>query len=521
MADHEVLDRSGTLSAASHRAGSRASGTARRAARTASRDQPDAAEDGIDKITVGRRLRHLRRAAGLTLDDVAGRAGLSPSALSMIENGKREPRLSALPALAAAVGTTIADLLAPAPPSRRAALEIALERVQRSDSFAALGIPRVRTGPRLPLEALEALVGLHRALAGVHAERAATPEHARRANAELRDRMRRAGNYFGSIEEQAAELLSRIGHQAGPITRTSVDRMAAHLGFALQHTSDLPSSTRSVTDLANRRIYLPQPEAGQHDSRSLALQALAHIVLDHRVPADYADFLAQRVEINYFAAALLIPERGAVAMLRKAKAAKDIAIEDLRDAYAVSYETAAHRFTNLATHHLDIPVHFMRISDAGVIYKAYENDGVRFPADATGAIEGQRVCRYWTARTVFDQPDLSAAYQQYTDTVSGTYWCTSVVDRTPDGLFSVSVGVPYVDVKWMRGRETGQRATSRCPDPTCCSRPPVDLAARWDGKAWPSARAHSHLLAAMPPGVFPGVDDTEVLTFLERHAPGR
>ena len=294
--------------------------------------------------------------------------------------------------------------------------------------------------------------------------------------------------------------------------------MAAHLGFSLHHTSDLPSSTRSVTDLANRRIYLPQPEAGQHDSRSLALQALAHIVLGHQVPADYAEFLSQRVEINYFAAALLIPERGAVAMLGKAKTAKDIAIEDLRDAYAVSYETAAHRFTNLATHHLDIPVHFMRISAAGVIYKAYENDGVRFPTDATGAIEGQRVCRYWTARTVFHQPDLSAAYQQYTDTVSGTYWCTSVIDRTPDGLFSVSVGVPYVDVKWMRGRETTHRSASRCPDPTCCSLPPADLAARWDGRAWPSARVHSHLLAAMPPGVFPGVDDTEVLTFLDRHA---
>ena len=43
------------------------------------------------------------------------------------------------------------------------------------------------------------------------------------------------------------------------------------------------------------------------------------------------------------------------------------------------------------------------------------------------------------------------------------------------------------------------------------SLPPADLAIRWDGLAWPSARVHSHLLAAMPPGVFPGVDDTEVL----------
>jgi hypothetical protein len=239
--------------------------------------------------------------------------------------------------------------------------------------------------------------------------------------------------------------------------------------------------------------------------------------LGHRVPADYGEFLEQRVEVNYFAAALLIPEKGAVDLLGKAKAAKDIAIEDLRDAYAVSYEPAAHRFTNLATRHLGVPVHFMRISSTGIIYKAYENDGVHFPTDASGAIEGQRVCRYWTARAVFARPDLSEAHQQYTDTTSGTYWCTAVVDRTAAGTFSVSVGVPYEHVKWMRGRDTTHRSTSRCPDLACCSTPPADLAERWDGLAWPSAKVQSHLLAAMPPGVFPGVDDTDVLRFLEEH----
>src|SRR5690606_29629774 len=209
-----------------------------------------------------------------------------------------------------------------------------------------------------------------------------------------RERMRAADNYFPEIEGQAAQLLRAIDHQGGPITRTAVDKLARHVGFSLVHTTGLPQSTRSVTDLANQRIYLPQPDAGQSDSRWLALQALGHVVLGHEVPADYAEFLSQRVEINYFSAALLIPESSAVPLLTRAKEAKDIAIEDLRDAYAVSYETAAHRFTNLATRHLDLPVHFMRISDAGLIYKAYENDGVRFPSDATGAIEGQRVCRH-------------------------------------------------------------------------------------------------------------------------------
>ncbi len=471
-----------------------------------------------DPIAVGRRLRHLRRAAHRTLDDVAGAVGISASALSLIENGRREPKLGVLTALAADLGTAPGELLSPAAPSRRTALEIELERAQRADSFPALGVPAVRVGPRLPTEALEALVGLHRSLAAAQTERAATPEHARRANAALRERMRLADNYFGDIERAAEQLLAAVGHSAGPITRTVVDKLAAQLGYTLVHVTDLPASTRSVTDTVHRRVYLPQPEAGQSDSRSLALQALGHLVLQHQVPADYADFLNQRVEINYFAAALLIPERAAVPLLRNAQAEKDIAIEDLRDLFAVSYETAAHRFTNLATRHLELPVHFMRISSAGVIYKAYENDGVHFPTDPTGAIEGQRVCRFWTARQVFERPDRSAAYQQYTDTPSGTYWCTSAVDRTPAGTFSVSVGVPYRQVKWMRGRETTERSVSRCPDPACCTRPPAELAQRWEGKVWPSARVHSHLLAAMPPGVFPGVDDTEVLTFLQQHS---
>jgi hypothetical protein len=35
--------------------------------------------------------------------------------------------------------------------------------------------------------------------------------------------------------------------------------------------------------------------------------------------------------------------------------------------------------------------------------------------------------------------------------------------------------------------------------------------------AWPSARAHSHLLSALPFGSFPGVDESDIYTFLERH----
>jgi hypothetical protein len=157
------------------------------------------------------------------------------------------------------------------------------------------------------------------------------------------------------------------------------------------------------------------------------------------------------------------------------------------------------------------------VHESGTIYKAYENDGLDFPTDVTGAIEGQLACRAWGARAAFNSADRFTTYSQYTDTATSTYWCSSHVEATRSGEFSVSVGVPYIHSKWFRGRDTPHRMTSRCPDPSCCRRPPDDLARRWEGNAWPCARAHSHLLAALPPGTFPGVDDTDVYRFLDAH----
>jgi hypothetical protein len=137
----------------------------------------------------------------------------------------------------------------------------------------------------------------------------------------------------------------------------------------------------------------------------------------------------------------------------------------------------------------------------------------------TGAIEGQPVCRWWAARTVFGAPDRYSAFYQYTDTPTGTYWCTVHVESTSrSGEFSVTVGTPYEHARWFRGGDTTRRTTSSCPDPACCRLPPPALVDRWAGHAWPSARVHSHLLAALPPGTFPGVDATDVYEFLQRRA---
>ena len=89
--------------------------------------------------------------------------------------------------------------------------------------------------------------------------------------------------------------------------------------------------------------------------------------------------------------------------------------------------------------------------------------------------------------------------------------------RPARGVLLAGIGVRYRDSKWFRGRDTREHSVSTCPDPSCCRRAPEDLATRWSGHSWPSARTHAHLLAALPPGAFPGVDETEVYQFLHAH----
>lgn len=477
-------------------------------------------DDDVDPLLIGRRIRAARTARGLSLAELAAALDRAPSQLSVIENGKRELRLGELRRIARVLEVGVEDLLDPEPPSRRAALEIALEKAQAGALYQGLGLPDLPVRKTLSDAAIETILTLHEELRRLHEQRAATPEEARRVNGQLRQEQSEAGNYYPALEETARELLARIGHSGGPLSHRKVSLLAEELGFSLHSVPDLPHSARSITDASSMRIYLPLGRDAA-DPRTTVLQALAAHVLGMDEPADYGELLRQRVEVNYLAAAMLVPEAGASELLQRAKAQRELSVEDLRDEFAVTYELAAHRFTNLATHHLDIPVHFLKVHSSGAIVKAYQNDHVRFPTDALGAVEGQLVCRWWSARRVFRSEDRMRQYSQYTDKPGGTYWCTSRIESGSGGEFSISVGTDFAHTKWFRGRETSVRHSSSCPDPDCCRRPAPELVERWHGSVWPVARLHASLLAAMPTGTFTGVDRVAMLEFLERHAPAQ
>src|SRR5215467_3393637 len=133
---------------------------------------------GLDLATFGQRLRHLRRARGLTLAELGARVDRAPSALSMLENGRREPRLSLLNALAEALDVSSEELLRRDPPSRRAQLEIAIEEAQRDPVYRALGLPHLKVTAKVPNDVLEHLSALYAELRRQRSKPTATPEEA-------------------------------------------------------------------------------------------------------------------------------------------------------------------------------------------------------------------------------------------------------------------------------------------------------------------------------------------------------
>lgn len=69
-------------------------------------------------VSIGKRIRELRKAAGIKQIDFAAELGISPSVASEWESGRYEPRLSQLPGIAAALGVGVFDLMSLRQPSK-------------------------------------------------------------------------------------------------------------------------------------------------------------------------------------------------------------------------------------------------------------------------------------------------------------------------------------------------------------------------------------------------------------------
>jgi transcriptional regulator with XRE-family HTH domain len=476
--------------------------------------------DTLDLGVLGHRIRHFRKRQKMTLADLSAGVDKPVPYLSQLENGRIEPKIGLLNNLAETLDVTMSDLVDATPPNRRAQLELDLAHAQEHPQYKALGLPYLKPNAKISDDVLEHVVALWNSVPQSDSGRALRAEDkARLANAELRREMRETNNYFSEIESIVAAAMASTDYQgSGPLSERHITELASHFGFRVERARGMPSSARSVTDQRNRIIYIPlREEVDLRAARSVVLQTLGHYALEHSSTRDFGDYLRQRVESNYFSAAALIPEGPAVDLLKRSFEQNDLSIEDLKEAFYVSYEMAAHRFTNLATQHLGLPVHFLRCNPEGVVSKAYENDGIDYPADKDGTVEGMRVSRQWGVRQAWQASQSFMLHYQHTITDGGEWWCATYIEDASNNPYAVSIGTTSELATHFRGGDTIRRLDARssrtAPDP--------ELVERWEPVAWPSAAQRSHVLTALPPSSgefspFPGVDLVDVYRFLDR-----
>jgi transcriptional regulator with XRE-family HTH domain len=474
----------------------------------------------LDPLVLGRRLRHHRKERGLTLDALGAAVGRPAPYLSLLENGKKEPRVNLVLELAIALDVDISVLLDPNPPNRRDALEIALLRSQETALFDSLDLPVIRPSARLDNETLVHLVGLHDALRERSNLGSAGSEEVRRANGEVSAWIAGQDGYLEEVETEARRALDSSGYSGeGPFSSRNLLDLAARAGFEIHPIDDMPAFARSVIDLDHHRVYIAQrDELRTRQARKAVLQTLAGFLLGHERDPDLDTFLRQRVETAYFASAVLAPEETVVARLKAAKDNHDIDVEDVKELFYVSYEMAAWRTVNLATRHLGLRTHMVVSNRMGTVVKAYANDGAPIPRDDQGGMETQRLCRRWGARMTFQSTERYGNHHQFTDTPEGTYFCTTHIEPGREPAHAITLGVPFADARWLRGRDTENRETSTCPDPACCRVPATDLAEKWSDKVIVSARSQDRILGLLAPDPYPELDMPEVLGLVEAHA---
>ena len=440
--------------------------------------------------------------------------------LSLLENGKKEPKIGLLVELAKVLGVEVSDLIDPRPPSRRDALEIELLMGQVSPWFRQLDLPTVKPSSKIDDSILAHIVGLQAELKRRSTLDEAGPGQVREANGHLARDLADAGGYLPDLEEVAAEALALAGYAgSGPFTSRNLLDLAAGLGYELTPVADMPTSARSIVDQANSKIYIAQRnELRTRQARKAVLQTVAGFLLDHDEQPDLATFLRQRMETAYLAAAVLIPEIAVSNHLKEAKKDHDLSVEDVKELFYASYEMAAWRTSNLATRHLEIETHLIVNDEMGSIVKGYANNGLPDLLPQSGGLETQRVCRHWGARLAYQSPERFAVHYQYTDTPAGTFFCSTHIEAGRDPAHAVTLGVRFDDAKWFRGRETANRRTSTCPDPSCCRELAPALAEKWQGNIRVSARSQDRILGLIAADPYPDLDMTDIVELVDAHS---
>lgn len=394
----------------------------------------------------GRRLRELRLERGLQQGEVARRLNVSAAYLSLIEKGKRAVQL----------------------PLLLSALEI--YGVGMEEFMMSLGEPRVDEGlARLLDEPLLKTLSLSRAdLATLGAEpKVATTitalfnlykntrgqldhvlaDMARRERDdgvrqgeigfdyspfdEVTDFLESHGNYFPSLEARADEFRRQIGLATLSSSEELERALTEHLGVRVELACEDGKSSvirRFDRDAGVLRLSADMAEHRRKFqlAHTIGLRLIDEEGLDAEIAGDREARHSETERLlkihlaNYLAGALLLPYGAFFEQVTRTR----YDVDRLSAIFASSYETVAHRITNLSDpNRRGVPFHFLRVDVAGNISKRYSATGLRFP-------HGTGSCPKLAVHAAFLTPH--AIYKQYSEFPDGTrHFCFARVQAEP------------------------------------------------------------------------------------------
>lgn len=406
-----------------------------------------------DTAHLGAKVRVLRRQRSMTQAELAGRLGISPSYLNLIEHGRRSVSAPLLIRLA-----QIFDLDLKALSEENHARAIAdLMEVFGDPMFEPHDVTtaEVRDLAAASPTAARAVVALYRAyraareasdtlaatlsdgdLEGIDSSHLPTEE--------VSDLVQRHGNHFPELEAGAEELFL-----AARIDREALDvGLVKHLGelgvtVRIARTAEMQGAVRRY-DPDQRVLYLSEVLRRGSRNFQLAYQVglltqaatLDRLAADPHLTSEASRALARVALANYFAGAILMPYRPFLEAARSER----YDLELLGHRFRASFEQTCHRLTTLRRPGAEgVPFHLVRVDIAGNISKRFSASGLRF-ARFSGA------CPRWNVFEAFTTPGMLRTQLSQMPDGATYFWVARTVSRdgggfhAPRSVLAIAIG---------------------------------------------------------------------------------
>ncbi len=363
---------------------------------------------------LGARVRMLRRQHDLSQVDLAGKLGISPSYLNLIESNKRPLTASLLLDLARHFGVEVGAFAT----DDDARLVADLTEAFADPLFVDRDLTTVdvREVAAASPQAARAILSLYKAYQSARAtadnlsskitageEGAVDRSHL--PNEEVSDLVQQRMNHFAELEDGAEELWARARLGMDEIYGGLVRYLEKQHGIKVQiaRWGSEPNTLRRF-DPERKVLYLSELLPTRSRTFQVAHQtaflvqrpAIERIAKDPLLTTDESRALARVALANYFAGATVMP----YASFHKAAREERYDIDVIGRRFRVGFEQVCHRLTTLRRPGAEgIPFHMIRIDVAGNISKRFSGSGIRF-ARFSGA------CPRWNIFSAFLTPGM-------------------------------------------------------------------------------------------------------------------